>query len=83
MTQTGIVKEVQMCSITEISCVPVASIVVVADIFGLTDSVFAAIDYLITPLFVTARMLDLYVILLLIEFFQKRWDKQLKQQEGK
>ena len=59
-----------------------ASIIVVAAIFGLTDSVFAPIDYLITPLYVTVRMLVLFVIHLLIEFFQERRDKQFKQQEG-
>ena len=57
-----------------------ASIVVVAAIFGLTDSVFAPIDYLITPLFVTARILILFVIHLLIEFLQKRRIKQSEQQ---
>ena len=59
-----------------------AFIVVVAAIFGLTDSVFAPIDYLITPLYVTVRMLVLFVIHLPIEFFQERRDKQFKQQEG-
>lgn len=57
-----------------------ASIVVVAAIFGITDSVFAPIDYLITPLFVTARILILFVIHLLIEFLQKRRTKQSEQQ---
>ena len=57
-----------------------ASIVVVAAIFGITDSVFAPIDYLITPLFVTARILILFVIHLLIEFLQKRRIKQSEQQ---
>jgi len=57
-----------------------ASIVVVAAIFGLTDSVFAPIDYLITPLYVTVRMLVLFVIHLLIEFLQKRRIKQSEQQ---
>ena len=57
-----------------------ASIIVVAAIFGLTDSVFAPIDYLITPLYVTVRMLVLFVIHLLIEFLQKRRIKQSEQQ---
>lgn len=57
-----------------------ASIVVVAAIFGLTDSVFSPIDYLITPLYVTVRMLVLFVIHLLIEFLQKRRIKQSEQQ---
>ena len=57
-----------------------ASIVMVAAIFGLTDSVFAPIDYLITPLYVTVRMLVLFVIHLLIEFLQKRRIKQSEQQ---
>ena len=57
-----------------------ASIVVVAAIFGITDSVFVPIDYLITPLFVTARILILFVIHLLIEFLQKRRTKQSEQQ---
>lgn len=49
-----------------------AFIIAVAALFGLTDSVFAPIDYLLTPMFVVARMLVLFVIHLVIEFLQKR-----------
>lgn len=59
-----------------------ATVVVVAALFGLTDSVFAPINYLLTPIFVTARILVLFVIHLVIESLPKRRDKQLKQKEG-
>jgi len=49
-----------------------AFIIAVAALFGLTDSVFATIDYLLTPIFVVARILVLFAIHLVIEFLQKR-----------
>lgn len=47
-------------------------IIAVAALFGLTDSVFAPIDYLLTPIFVVSRILILFAIHLVIEFLQKR-----------
>lgn len=49
-----------------------AFIIAVAALFGLTDSVFAPIDYLLTPILVVARILVLFAIHLVIEFLQKR-----------
>lgn len=49
-----------------------AFIIAVAALFGLTDSVFAPIDYLLTPIFVVTRILILFAIHLVIEFLQKR-----------
>lgn len=44
----------------------------VAALFGLTDPVYSAVNYLITPLFVIVRMAVLFFIHLLIIFLQKR-----------
>ena len=57
-----------------------AFIIAVASLFGLTDSVFAPIDYLLTPIFVVTRMLVLFAIHLVIEFLQKRRSKQSEPQ---
>ena len=57
-----------------------AFIIAVASLFGLTDSVFAPIDYLLTPIFVVTRILVLFAIHLIIEFLQKRRSKQSEQQ---
>ena len=54
-------------------------ILAVATLFGITDSVFAPINYLITPMHVTARMLVLFVIHLVVEFLQKRRSIQFEQ----
>ena len=58
----------------------VAFIIAVAALFALTDSVFAPIDYLLTPIFVVTRILVLFAIHLIIEFLQKRRSKQSEQQ---
>ena len=57
-----------------------AFIIAVASLFGLTDSVFAPIDYLLTPIFVVTRILVLFAIHLVIEFLQKRRSKQSEPQ---
>ena len=57
-----------------------AFIIAVASLFGLTDSVFAPIDYLLTPIFVVTRILVLFAIHLIIEFLQKRRSKQSEPQ---
>lgn len=56
-----------------------AFIIAVASLFGLTDSVFAPIDYLLTPILVVTRILVLFAIHLVIEFLQKRRGKQSEQ----
>lgn len=58
-------------------------VLAVATLFGITDSVFAPIDYLLTPIFVVVRILVLFVMHLVIEFFQKRRNKQFEQQVNK
>lgn len=49
-----------------------ALVIAVAALFGLTDAVFAPIDYLLTPIFVVARIFVLFAIHLVIEYLQKR-----------
>ena len=53
-----------------------AFIIAVAALFGITDPVFKPIDYLLTPIFVVARIIVLFAIHLVIEFLQKRRSKQ-------
>ena len=53
-----------------------AVLLAVAALFGITDAVFAPIDYLITPLLVVARLLVLFAVHLLVELIQKRGRKQ-------
>jgi len=60
-----------------------AFIIAVAALFGITDPVFKPINYLLTPIFVIARITVLFGIHLVIEFLQKRRNKQVEQQGGK
>jgi len=53
-------------------------LLVLAALFGITDAVFAPIDYLITPMLAVARTLVLFAIHLLIDFIQQRRRKQAK-----
>ena len=51
------------------------AMLLVSALFGLTDSVFSAVNYLILPLYAAARLFFFTALDVLIEFLQKRKEK--------